>query len=296
MPKLSDFTGLAGLAVVRDGQFANTGKLSTPLEALCVPMRGAGYADEVNANPQIAAVVTKEEIVERLDPRLAIAVAPDPDAAHSEIHARLAEQREAELRATPNRIDASAKIDPSARIADYGVEIGAGARIGPHAWLAPGVTVGEHCVLHSGVALGVPGFNVGTIGGRQKIVPQMGGVELHAHVEMLANSTVARAIFGGNTIIGEETVTDNLVYIAHDVQIGRRVQICALVNILGRTIVGDGAYIGPSAVVKNGLILGEKSRISIGAVVTQDVDAGATVSGNFAVPHNRFLDHIRSIR
>lgn len=296
MPKLSDFTALAGLVVVRDGAFANTGKLSTPLEALCVPLRGDGYIDEVNANPQVVAVVTKEEIVERLDPRLAVAIAPDPDAAHSEIHARLAERREAELRATPNRIDASATIDSSAQIADYGVEIGAGARIGPHVWLAPGVKVGEHCVLHSGVALGVPGFNVGTIGGRQKIVPQMGGVRLDAYVELLANCTVARAIFGGDTVIGEETVADSLVYIAHDVRIGRRVQICALVNILGRTIIGDGAYIGPSAVVKNGLVLGEKARISIGAVVTQDVAAGATVSGNFAVPHDRFLDHIRSIR
>ena len=107
---------------------------------------------------------------------------------------------------------------------------------------------------------------------------------------------MSRALFFGDTTLGEEVVADNLVYIAHDVQIGKRVQICALVNILGRTIVGDGAYIGPSAVIKNGLNIGAGAKISIGSVVTQDVAEHAVVSGNFAVPHDRFLEHIRSIR
>ncbi len=296
MHRLSEFRGLAGLEIVRDGMFAVTGKMSTPLDGLCVPLRAAKYAAEVNANPQIVAVVTTREAVSSLDDRLAIAVADAPDVAHGEIHAKLAEASEARLRTRANRIDATAVIDPSARIADYGVEIGPRVRIGANASIAPGVAIESDCILHSGVALGVPGFNVGIIGGRQRVVPQMGGVRLKPFVEMLANGCVARALFGGETTIGEETVADNLVYIAHDVQIGRRVQICALVNILGRTIVDDGAYIGPSAVIKNGLHIGGGARISIGAVVTQDVAAGTTVTGNFAVPHGRFLDHVRSIR
>lgn len=294
--RLSQFAELAGFVVVRDGPFRATGKLSTPIDGLCVPLRSAKYAGEVNANPRIAAVVTLPELADQLDPRMAVATASDPDAAHSEIHARLAKSQEAVWRQTANVIHPDATIDPSARISDYAVNIGAGAWIGPNCHIAAGVTVGEGCVLHSGVALGVPGFNTGIIGGRLKIVPQIGEVRLCAHVEMLANSTVARAIFGGATTIGEETVTDNLVYIAHDVQIGRRVQICALANILGRTIVGDEAYIGPSSVIKNGLVMGNRSRITMGAVVTQNVADDETVSGNFAVPHARFLDHIRSIR
>lgn len=294
--RLSHFAGLAGLRVIADGEFAATGKLSTPLDNLCVPLRSAKYAGEVNANTRIAAVITTSEIADCLDARLAVGVADDPDAAHSEIHAKLASTHAAELRQKANSIDPSAVIDPSARIADHAVSIGPGAWIGPNVHIAPGVTVSEHCVLHSGVALGVPGFNTGRIGNRLRIVPQLGGVHLAPYVEMLANCCVARAIFGGATTLGEETVADNLVYIAHDVQIGRAVQICALANILGRTVIGDNSYIGPSAVVKNGLVLGNGARVSLGAVVTQDVPAGATVSGNFALPHNRFLDHIRSIR
>ncbi len=294
--RLSAFQGLAGLDVIRDGNFALTGKLSTPLDGLCVPLRAAKYSDEVNGNPRIAAVITKREIVEVLDSRFAVAVADDPDAAHAEVHARLAEAHAEALRARPNRIDASAVIDAGARIADHGVEIGARARIGANVVIAAGVAVEADCVLHPGVALGVPGFNIGIIGGRQRVIPQLGGVRLKPYVELLANVCVARALFGGETVVGEETVADNLVYIAHDVQIGRRVQICALVNILGRTVIGDGAYIGPSAVVRNGLEIGAGAKVSIGAVVTRNVAEGAVVSGNFAVPHDRFLHHIRSIR
>lgn len=294
--RLSDFQGLAGLKVLRDGPFSLTGKLSTPLDGLCVPLRSAKYLDEVNGNPRVAAVITTAEIADGLDPRFAVAVADAPDAAHSEVHARIAEAKDAELRARPNRIDGSAVIDPAARIADYGVTIGPDVRIGPHVTVAPGVTIEDHCILHPGVSLGMPGFNVGVIGGRQRIVPQLGGVRLKPYVELLSNVCVARALFGGETTLGEETVADNLVYIAHDVQIGSRVQICALANILGRVEIGDAAYIGPSAVVVNGARIGSKAKVSMGAVVTRDVEAGAVVTGNFAIPHDRFLEHLRSVR
>ena len=294
--QLRQFQGLAGLDVLRDGPFLLTGKLSTPLDGLCVPLRSAKYLDEVNANPRVSAVITTRDIADGLDRRFAVAVAEKPDTAHAELHARLAAMRETELRARPNRIDPSAVIDSSARIADHGVEIGARVRIGPHVSIAAGVVVEDECVLHAGVSLGMPGFNTGIIGGRQRIIPQLGGVRLKPYVELLSNVCVARALFGGETIVGEETVADNLVYIAHDVQIGRRVQICALVNILGRVEIGDEAYIGPSSVIVNGARIGEKAKISIGAVVTRDVPAGATVSGNFAIPHDRFLAHLRSVR
>jgi UDP-3-O-[3-hydroxymyristoyl] glucosamine N-acyltransferase len=296
MPQLSDFNGLGGLHVLRGGVFNATGKLSTPMEGLCVPLRSAKYADEVNRNMSVAAVITKPDIAELVDPRLGLAVADDPDAAHSEIHALLAARHEAVLRAQTNKVDATAQIHPAAQIADYGVTIGPRVWVGANVSIAAGVTVGHDCILHPGVSLGGPGFNTGVVGGRQRILPQLGGVRLEPFVELLSNVCVARALFGGVTLLGEEVVADNLVYIAHDVQIGRRVQICALVNILGRTVIGEGAYLGPSAVIKNGLSIGQGAKVSIGAVVTQDVPDFAVVSGNFAIRHDRFLQHIRSIR
>lgn len=294
--RLSAFQGLGGLDVLRDGTFLLTGKLSTPLDGLCVPLRSAKYLAEVNASTRVTAVITSRDIADDLDTRLAVAVSDTPDAAHSEVHASIARSMEAELRTRPNLIHDSAVIDPSARIADHGVEIGARTRIGPHVTVAPGVAIEEDCVLHPGVSLGMPGFNTGIIGGRQRIIPQLGGVRLKPFVELLSNVCVARALFGGETTLGEETVADNLAYVAHDVQIGRRVQICALANILGRAEIGDEVYVGPSSTIINGARIGAGAKISIGAVVTRDVEPGATVTGNFAVPHERFLSQLRSIR
>lgn len=294
--RLSAFQGLAQFEVLRDGWFAATGKLSTPLDGLCVPLRSARYVDEVNASPNVAAVITTREIAGALDQRFGVAVSDHPDAAHAAVHAQLAAVRETELRAQPNRIDPSAVIDPDANIARHGVNIGERVWIGPNVTVSPGVTIASDCVLHSGVSLGVTGFNTAILHGRQRILPHMGGVRLEPFVELLANCCVARGLSGIDTLIGEETVADNLVYIAHDVTIGRRVQICALVNILGRVIIEDEAYIGPSAVVRNGLRIGRKAKISMGAVVTQDVAADTTVSGNFAMSHERFISHLRSIR
>lgn len=294
--RLTDFAEIAGVEVLRDGVFERTGRLSTPLDGLCVPLRSTAYLDDVNKNPQIAAVVTTKEVADGLDLRFAVAICEQPDAAHSLIHAELAREQDNALRRRPTRIDSSAIIDSAASIAEYGVTIAPRCRIGPNVSIAPGTTVREGCVVHPGAVLGVAAFNTTIMHGRRTIIPQVGGVHIEQNVEILSNCTVARALYGGATTLGEETVIDNLVYIAHDVQIDRRVQICALVNILGRAVVGEDAYIGPSAVIKNGIRVGDCARVSIGSVVTQDVPDGATVSGNFAIPHERFIQHVRSIR
>lgn len=294
--RLSRFEGEAPIKVVRDGEFSVTGKLSTLLDGLCVPLRSARYAAEVNDNQRVSAVITSPDLVELLDPRLAIAVSDAPDAAHAELHALCAQAADAALRDQPNEIDPSARIDTMASVASYGVRIGANVVVEPFVRIAPRVTVEEGCVLRSGVVLGVPGFNTGVIRSRQQIFPQLGGVRLKPHVELLANVTVARALFGGETVVGEEVCVDNLTYIAHDVQIGRRVLICALATILGRVEIGDGAYIGPSTTIINGARLGAGCKISMGAVVTRDVGEGERVTGNFALPHETFLANLRSIR
>jgi UDP-3-O-[3-hydroxymyristoyl] glucosamine N-acyltransferase LpxD len=292
--RLTSFASIPGLTIVRDGEFSTTGKLSTALKGMCVPLRDAAFVDAVNANQRIAAIITTAEIAALADKRFALGIAASPDAVHAEIHALCAQTKAAELRQRPNKIDRAALIDSNARIGAYGVEIGARAFIGANAVISPGVTIDNDAVIHSGVSVGGPGFNTALVGGKRRIVPQVGGVHIGQFVEVLANCCIARAIFGGNTRLGEETLVDNLVYIAHDVQVGRRVQICALTNVLGRVVIGDEAYIGPSSVIRNGLKIGAFARVSMGAVVTKDVAANETVTGNFAVPHELFLQNMKS--
>lgn len=296
MQQLSAFDGVGGLKVVRDAAFAVTGKLSTPLDGLLAPLRSERYLAEANACARLAAVITTPSLAERLDGRLGVAVADEPDAAHAEVHARLAAVREAELAARPTEIHPTARIDDSATIASHGVTIEAGVWIGPGCVVAPGSVLEAEVALHACAIIGVAGFQAVRIGGRQRIAPQLGGVRLKQGVELLAHVTVARASFGGETEIGEETLADCHVYIAHDCRIGRRVQLCAHANVMGRVEIGEEAYIGPSAVIVNGARIGARAKVTMGAVVTRDVAPDAVVSGNFAIDHARFLDHLRAIR
>jgi hypothetical protein len=126
MARLSDFEGLAGLHVLRDGRFEYTDKLSTPIDGLCVPLRSAKYAQEVNGISNVAAVVTKPEVAEIVDQSLALAIAEDPDAAHAEIHAVLAARYQEHLGTEANEIYSSATIDTATAIQN-GLSIGRGA-------------------------------------------------------------------------------------------------------------------------------------------------------------------------
>jgi UDP-3-O-[3-hydroxymyristoyl] glucosamine N-acyltransferase len=294
--RLSQFAGVAGLEVRRDGEFRLTGKLSTALDGLLVPVTGPRYVEQANSNSRVAAVITTADLADEFDGRLAVGVAPRPSEAHSEIHAQCAREREQDLRGRPTRIDGSALIDPAASIAPYGVTIGARVRVAPRAVVLPGVTLEADCVLDPGVVVGMDGFEINQVDGRLAVIPQLGGVRVGRFVRLLPHVSVARALFGGETVIGEETMVDSQTYIAHDCRIGRAVRICAHVGLMGRVVLGDGVYIGPGAVLRNGIHVGARATVSMGAVVTQDVGEGARVTGNFAIDHERFLAHIRSIR
>jgi len=66
--------------------------------------------------------------------------------------------------------------------------------------------------------------------------------------------------------------------------------------IAGSAVLGDDVWVGPSASISSEINVGNGAAISLGAVVTRDVEAGARVSGNFAIDHERFLTFMRSIR
>ena len=276
--RLSDFD----LLVVRDGPFAVTGKLSTPLAGLCVPVLAAACAADANANPNVVAVITTPLIAPMLDGRLAVAVAERPDEAHGALHVALAAIMGEQRRQTI--VHPTALVHPSAFVSPTGVEIGAGAEVGPFCYIGPGVVIEEGARLHARVTLGTDGFNCGVVGGRRRPYPSVGGVRIKAFANLLPGVVVSCAVFGGETVIGEEAMIDANASISHDVQIGRRATVCALASILGRAVVEDGAYIGPSAVVRNGFRVGAGAKVGMGAVVTKDVAPGVTVKGVPAAP------------
>jgi UDP-3-O-[3-hydroxymyristoyl] glucosamine N-acyltransferase len=199
-------------------------------------------------------------------------------------------------------VDASARVDASASIGPL-ASVGAGARIGPrtivHANVAigDGVVVGADCELHAGAIVGAecllgdrvilqPGCAIGGDGfgyepgdgGALEKVPQLGNVVLEDDVEIGANSTIDRARLG-TTRIGRGTKIDNLVQIAHNVEIGAHSVLAAQTGIAGSAKIGERVYfMGQSGSVGH-VEIGAGSFIAARAAADADVPPGSRIFG-----------------
>jgi UDP-3-O-[3-hydroxymyristoyl] glucosamine N-acyltransferase len=159
-----------------------------------------------------------------------------------------------------------------------GVVIGEGCHLGencilyPNTVLYPGVHLRNRVILHAGVIVGADGFGYIFDGKKQVKFPQSGQVIIDDDVEIGANTTIDRGSLG-TTRIGQGSKIDNLVQIAHNVEIGCHVVIAAQTGISGSTVIEDNAVIGGQVGfgdhirVQKGAIIGSKSGILPGKIV-----------------------------
>ena len=142
----------------------------------------------------------------------------------------------------------------------------------PRVVLYPGIVLMDRVVLHSGVVVGADGFGYVFDGEQQIKFPQVGGLVIEDDVEIGANTTIDRGSLG-ITRIGRGTKIDNLVQIAHNVEIGQHVVIAAQTGISGSTIIEDYAVIGGQvgfgdhARVEKGAVIGSKAGVLPGKIV-----------------------------
>jgi UDP-3-O-[3-hydroxymyristoyl] glucosamine N-acyltransferase len=140
------------------------------------------------------------------------------------------------------------------------VSIGKNSVIHSNCVIYDNVSIGDNCIIHAGTIIGADGF--GYVRGENSYTqfPQIGTVFIENNVEIGANSCVDRGALG-ETRIGEGTKIDNLVQIAHNVNIGKRVIIAAQTGISGSTIIEDDAVIGGQVGI------GDHARILSGAII-----------------------------
>jgi len=185
-------------------------------------------------------------------------------------------------------IEEGAEVGEGARVL-AGVYVGAGARVGrgcvlhPGVVLYEGVTLGERVTLHAGVVVGADGFGyVRDDAGVYHKFPQVGTVVIEDAVEVGANTCIDRGALG-ETRIGRGTKIDNLVQVAHNVQIGERVVIAAQTGISGSTVIESDAVIGGQvgmgdhARVLSGAVIGSQAGVLPGKIVRPGVWWGTPV-------------------
>jgi len=192
------------------------------------------------------------------------------------------------------QIGANVKIGAKASI-HGNVTIAENVTIGDNVTIFPGVSIynetviGNECIIHSNAVIGSDGFGFARAedGSYSKIL-QVGNVIIEDQVEIGSNSTVDRATFG-STLISKGVKIDNLVQIAHNVEIGENSVIASQTGIAGSSKIGKGVMFGGQVGITghvniaDGTILGAKAGVA-GSIKIPD----QTFSGYPAVPINTF--------
>jgi UDP-3-O-[3-hydroxymyristoyl] glucosamine N-acyltransferase len=169
--------------------------------------------------------------------------------------------------------------------------LGRACRLYPRVTLYAGVKMGSNVIVHSGAVLGCDGFGYVSDQGKHWKFPQAGGLEIADDVELGANTTIARGSLG-TTRLDSQVKLDNLVHLAHNVQVGERTLIAAQTGIAGSSVIENDVMIGGQVGIADhcrleaGCIAGAQAGIPSGKIIRR----GQTVWGTPARAIERFKE------
>ncbi|MDX1909596.1 MAG: UDP-3-O-(3-hydroxymyristoyl)glucosamine N-acyltransferase [Bacteroidia bacterium] len=186
-------------------------------------------------------------------------------------------------------IGAGAKIYPHVCIG-AGSVIGAQTIIYPHVTLYHGTQVGSRCIIHSGARIGADGFGfIPQPDGKLIKMPQIGVVVLEDEVEIGANTCIDRATLG-ETRIRRGVKLDNLVQIAHNVEIDHDTALAAQAGVAGSTRIGAHCMIGGQAGMVGHITIADQTRIDAQSGVNSSIKTpGGAYRGSPIQPYARQL-------
>lgn len=169
------------------------------------------------------------------------------------------------------------------------VYVGENVKIGENTIIFPGVKIyhnciiGSNCIIHAGSIIGTDGFGFApNQDNNYKKIPQIGNVIIEDYVEIGANVTVDRATMG-STIVRKGVKLDNMVHIAHNVEVGENTVMAAQTGIAGSTKVGRDCMFGgqvgiaPHLTIANGVKLGAKSGVNSSIKKENEIMIGSPV-------------------
>jgi len=166
--------------------------------------------------------------------------------------------------------------------------IGAGCEFWPGVVIRERCTLGNRVIVHPNTTIGSDGFGYQFDQGRHRKIPQIGTVIVEDDVEIGANCAIDRAKFGA-TRVGRGTKIDNLVQVAHNVQIGPGCVLVAQCGIAGSSRLGQGVVLGGKVGVRDHIVINDRAQAAACACLSKDVPAGMTVIGSPAVEQEQWL-------
>ena len=217
-------------------------------------------------------------------------------------------------------IDKTAQVGKDCYVGPFvaigeGAEIGDGVVIHPHVTIGPhvkvgnnteiysnavvyhGCVVGANCILHAGCVIGADGFGFAPTAEGYDKIPQIGNVVIEDNVEIGANTCVDRSTMG-STIIRKGVKLDNLVQIAHNVEVGQNTVMSAQVGVAGSSKVGEWCVFAGQVGIAGHLRVGDHTTMGAQAGLAGGNLArkgGATLMGYPAIEHKKFAKNMAAL-
>ena len=187
------------------------------------------------------------------------------------------------------KVGNNTKIFPNTFIGDN-VQIGDNCVIHPGVKIYFGCIVRNNVVIHAGTVIGSDGFGFAPqTDGSFKKVPQIGNVVVEDNVEIGANTSIDRATMG-STVIKAGAKLDNLIQIAHNVEVGNNTVIAAQAGVSGSTKIGDNIMIGGQAGLVGHIQIADGSKINAQSGVSKSLKTpNSTVTGSPAADYTSAL-------
>jgi UDP-3-O-[3-hydroxymyristoyl] glucosamine N-acyltransferase len=158
--------------------------------------------------------------------------------------------------------------------------IGDDTRIDSNTVIRKGTIIGNRVKIGANTTIGGDGFGYEkSESGEFIFIPHIGNVVIEDDVEVGNNTAIDRAVLG-STILRKNSKVDNLVHIAHGVEVGENSLVIANTMIAGSTTIGKNVWIAPSVSILNKVRVEDDAVLGMGAVVLKNVKTGQTIVGN----------------
>lgn len=185
------------------------------------------------------------------------------------------------------QIGKNVQIYPGSYVGNH-VSIGDNSTIYAGVKIYDECVIGKNCILHAGVVIGADGF--GFAPDSENVyhkIPQIGNVILEDNIEIGANSTIDRSTMG-STIIRSGVKIDNLVQVAHNVEIGKNTVLASQVGVAGSAKIGENVQIGGQAGISGHIYIADGTQVVPQSGIPNNVKKAQVLMGSPGIPLDEF--------